>query len=284
MVDATLGEGGHAREILNHLGPKGRLIGMDLDPRMLAACQVADARLIPVEANFRQIGGTLASLGIEKADAVLADLGISTRHYREASWGFSFSDGPLDMRLGRGGVTAADVVNDWDEQTLAKQLLGAGVKAGRKIAKAIAASRQAAPVRRTSELARIVLDAVGGGRPGKSGARKVHPATAVFRAIREAVTGELEDLREFIPAAAGILNPGGCLAILAYTSEEVGIIRREADRLVKGCICPPKFPVCRCGIKPSLRWISRKGVRPDEEEVRRNPAARSAGMFVVEKI
>lgn len=283
VVDATLGEGGHAREILRRLSDRGKLIGIERDSRMLAALALSDQRMTAVEGNFKETSGILKSLGHDRVHAVHADLGISTRHYRTLEWGFSFEDGPLDMRLGKEGPTAADVVNEWNEDRLAKWLLGAGVRQGRKIAKAVAEARGRKKFSRTSELASLVQTIAGGGRRDGRG-RKSHPATKTFRAIREAVTGELEDLRAFVKDVPNVLAPAGRLAILTYTWEEEGIVRSEANVWVKGCICPPRLAVCRCGRKPGLRWISKKGVWPAEEEIRQNPAARSARLFVMERI
>ena len=281
VVDATLGEGGHAGEILRRLrivDAAGKLIGIERDPRMLAALGLVDPRLVVVEGNFRDLGRIVASFGHDRVKAVLADLGVSTRHYRTPEWGFSFVDGPLDMRLGVEGPTAADVVNRWLEPDLARLFLDAGERRGRRIARALVDARKKTPIRRTSELADLLRKAIGGGRSGS------HPATKVFRALREAVTGEMKDLAALIPAAAAVLVPGGRLAILAYTWEEERLVRTETDALVKGCICPPDFPECRCGRKPLLRWVTRRGVRPAAAEIRSNPSARSAKLFVIERI
>lgn len=279
VVDATLGEGGHAGEILRRLSDRGRVIGIECDSRMISTLAVADPRLIVVEGNFKDTARILKSLGHDHADGVLADLGISARHYQTPSWGFSFVDGPLDMRLGTEGPTAADILNDWPEHKLAEWFVQAGERRGRALAKAIAARRRESRIARTSDLVEIAKKALG--RPRGRGS---HPATKVFRAIREAVTGELEDLIAFIPSATDALRPGGRIAVLAYTWEEERIVRREADKLVKGCICPPDFPVCKCGRTSTLRWISRKGITPGEGEVRKNPSARSAKLLVVEHL
>lgn len=278
VVDATLGEGGHAKEILNRLSSRGKLIGIERDPRMLAALTLSDPRLIAVEGNFKDTARILKSLNIDQARAILADIGISGRHYRTPEWGFSFTDGPLDMRLSPDGPDAAEIVNGWDEHRLAEWFMQAGERHGRKIAKVICARRAVKQIERTAELAVIVRDAVGGGKS------RSHPATKVFRALREAVTGEMDDLRQFIPAASSVLYSGGRLAILVYTWEEERVVRSVADALVKGCVCPPKFPVCRCGRKPELRWVSRKGILPKAGEMKSNPSARSAKLVVLEKV
>lgn len=281
VVDATLGEGGHTREILKRL-PERReglpvVIGIERDRRMLSALTLSDPRLVAVEGNFRETARILKSLGHERAHAVLADIGLSGRHYRTPEWGFSFADGPLDMRMGSEGTTAKEIVNEWSEERLANLLLAAGERHGRKIARGIVAARKKKRLSRTTELAELAAMIVG--RRSRS-----HPATKVFRALREAVTGELADLAGFIPDAAGVLEAGGRCAILTYTWEEERIVRAQADALVKGCICPPDFPVCACGRKPILRWVSRKGIGPTEGEVNQNPSARSAKLLVVERL
>ena len=279
-VDATLGEGGHAREILARLKESGKLIGIERDVRMISTLALSDPRLVVAEGNFRDVSGILGSLGHDRVSAALADLGISARHYQTPSWGFSFDDGPLDMRLGVDGLTAADIVNGWDEDSFARMLLGAGERQGRKIARGLVEARRTKMISRTSELAELVGKILGG--PSRRG--KSHPATKVFRALRESVTGELEDLKAFIPGAVSRLAEGGRLVILVYTWEEERVVRVAADALVKGCICPPAFPECRCGKTPTLRWIARKGVRPSEGEVKANVSARSAKLLVMERI
>ncbi len=278
VVDATLGEGGHAAEILRRLSERGRLIGFERDRRMISALRLSDPRLAVVEGNFKDTARILKSLELDRVDAVLGDLGVSARHYRTPEWGFSFADGPLDMRLGEEGVTAADILNGWPEDRLAAWLIESGERRGRSIAKVIAAFRQTRKLTRTSELIGLVEEAVGKSKRGS------HPATKVFRAIREAVTGEREDLESFIPSATESLKLNGRLAILTYSWEEERLVRRGADRLVKGCICPHDFPVCRCGKVPTLRWISRKGIVPGKREVNGNPSARSAKLFVLERL
>lgn len=285
VIDATLGEGGHAREILRRLPEDGKLVGIERDPRMLAALTLTDPRLIAVEGNFRETTRILKSLNLDWAHGILADLGLSAKHYQTPEWGFSFTDGPLDMRLGTTGLTAADIVNEWSEQQLGELLLGAGDRHGRKIAKGLVEARKIKAIRRTGELAELVSSILGsasGRRPSRRS--KSHPATKVFRALREAVTGELADLRALISESSLVLAPPARLAILTYTWEEERIVRTESDALVKGCICPPSFPVCRCGRKPVFKWVTRKGIRPAEDEVRRNPSARSGRLFVIEKI
>ncbi len=282
VVDATLGEGGHAREILERLPAAGRLIGIERDHRMLSALTLRDPRLTVVEGNFRNSARILKTLGHDWASAILADLGLSTRHYQTPEWGFSFVDGPLDMRLDPEGPTAADLVNGWREDELAACFLSAGERAGRKIARALVRARKEKSIRRTSDLAGIVADAVRHTERAASG--RSHPATKVFRALREAVTGELKDLAALVSESALILAPGGRLAILTYTWEEERLVRLAGDAEVKGCVCPPRFPVCRCGRRPSMRWVDRKGIHPSEGEVKRNPSARSATLLVLEKI
>lgn len=246
---------------------------------MIENLALADPRMTVVEGNFREPARILKSLGHDAAHAIFADVGLSTRHYQTPEWGFSFRDGPLDMRLDDRGPTAADIVNGWSETELADWLLGAGERLGRKIARGLVDARKKEAITRTSQLAAVVSDTV-----GHSGGRESHPATKTFRAIREAVTGEMKDLEAFIADAAGVLTPGGRLAVLTYTWEEQRLVRHEADRLVKGCVCPPRLPVCMCKQAQTLKWVERKGIRPTCEEVRANRAARSAVLLVMERV
>ncbi len=292
-IDATTGLGGHAEAIARHLGPEGRLICIDQDAEAL---EFARARLTPfgrrvsfVHANFRELDRVAAEAGVTSADGVLFDLGFSSFQVESAHRGFSFTrEGPLDMRMdpSAGGPTAADIVNTWDEASLAALFLELGEERhARRIARAIIAARTREPLRTTTQLASVVGQAVGG-----AGSRTPnHPATKVFQALRIATNGELDSLRSALPLAHGLLDPGnsdhhpGRLVVISFHSLEDRIVKRYFQRESSECICPPGLPVCRCGHRATLRLLTRKGVRPSPAEVARNPRARSAVLRAAER-
>jgi 16S rRNA (cytosine1402-N4)-methyltransferase len=257
-VDGTLGMGGHSEELLRRSAPGGRLLAVDRDSETMA---VATARLASfgerarfVHADYREIP---ALLGDERADGILLDLGISSVQLDDPERGFSFqADAPLDMRMDRShGETAADVVNRLAEPDLADLIYRFGEEPGsRRIAKAIATARRKARIRTTGELADIVRRAAPRPKPG------LHPATRTFQAIRIRVNRELEGLDATLAALARSLAPGGRLAVIAFHSLE--------DREVKEAFR---------GLEPEgFVRLTKKPVRPSDEEVRRNPRARSA--------
>lgn len=257
-VDGTVGLGGHAEELLRRSSPDGRLLALDRDSETLASTteRLASfgARARFVHADYREIP---ALLGEERADGILLDLGISSAQLDDPERGFSFqADGPLDMRMDRShGETAADVVNRLGEPDLADLIYRYGEEPGsRRIAKAIASARRQGRIRTTSELADIVRRAAPRPKPG------LHPATRTFQAIRIRVNRELEGLRDALAALACCLAPGGRLAVIAFHSLE--------DREVKEAFR---------GLEPEgFRRLTRKPLRPTDDEVRRNPRSRSA--------
>jgi 16S rRNA (cytosine1402-N4)-methyltransferase len=292
-IDCTTGLGGHAEAIVRRLGPGGRLLCIDQDAEAL---EFARARLTPfgrrvsfVHANFRELDHVTAEAGITTADGILLDLGFSSFQLETAHRGFAFSlEGPLDMRMdpSAGGPTAADIVNTWDEASLAALFFELGEERhARRIARAIVATRARQPLRTTTQLASVVGQAVG--RAGRH--TPIHPATKVFQALRIHVNGELDSLRMVLPRAHGLLDPGnadhhpGRLVVISFHSLEDRIVKRYFQREAATCICPPGLPVCRCGHRPTLRLLTRRAVRPSPAETARNPRARSAVLRAAER-
>jgi 16S rRNA (cytosine1402-N4)-methyltransferase len=289
VVDGTVGMGGHAEAILVRNAPDGRLIGLDRDAEAL---RIARGRLAPfgdrvelVQASFRELDRVLADCGAPRVDAVLLDLGVSSLQLDAGARGFRFSeDGadatPLDMRMdASGGETAADLLRDADEATLARWLAEYGELPGaHRLARAIVAERRARPLRTAADLIRVVKAArVGGGR-------RHHPATLVFQALRIAVNDELGALAAVLDRACDALAPGGRLLVIAYHSLEDRAVKQRIAALERGCVCPPKLPVCVCGRRPMLRRVTRRAVRPGETEMRANPRSRSARLRVAERL
>ena len=274
-VDATLGGGGHTREILRRLGPGGRLLGFDQDED--AERNIPDdPRFTFVRSNFRYLHNFLRYHGIRHIDGLLADLGVSSHHFDDSQRGFSFRfDGALDMRMNkRAGQTAADVVNTYDEERLANVFYLYGeLKNSRKLAAAISRARAQAPIATIGQFLDIVKPLFGREREKKELAR-------VFQALRIEVNHEMEALREMLLAAAGALRPGGRLAVITYHSLE--------DRLVKNLMktgnVEGKVEKDFYGhVQMPFRLVNNKVITPDEDEVARNPRSRSAKLRIAEK-
>ena len=280
-IDATVGAGGHARGILNASRPDGRLLGLDADPEALAfAGEVLEPfgdRAVLRAANFRQIGAEARNLGISQVDGILMDLGLSSRQLDAGERGFAFGqDGPLDMRMDRSQERcAADLVNTLSEADLADILWRYGEERwSRRIARAIVAAR---PLTTTGELADLVVRTVGR-------REKTHPATRTFQALRIAVNDELEVLSQALPQARDLLRPGGRLAVIAFHSLEDRLVKRFYQQEARDCICPPELLVCACGHQATLRVLTSKPVRPEADEIARNPRSRSARLRVAERL
>ena len=257
-VDATFGGGGHTRALLE---AGAQVIALDQDPEAIARGREAfrqEPGLTLVEANFRDLERVLAELGVATVDGVLADLGVSSYHLDDPERGFSYRfEGPLDMRMGRGELTAADVVNTFDEQELAEILATYGEEPrARRIARAIVQKR---PYRTTTELARVVQAAAGFRRAG-------HPARKTFQALRLYVNDELGALKDLLHALPRVLAPGGRAAMISFHSLE--------DRLVKRFFKE----------HPDMRPLTKKPVLPSPEEVATNPRARSAKLRGAERL
>lgn len=284
FVDCTLGMGGHARGILE-ASPAACVVGVDRDADALAIARRNLApfgdRLRPVHANFKRIADWSAALPTPPR-GILADLGMSTYQLR-AGRGFSFRDeGPLDMRMDRtSGAPALEFLATADEEEMARVFREYGEEPyAWPIARAIARRRaEEAPVSTGRELAALVEQMV----PFHKRRGMLHPATRVFQALRIHVNAELEGLDAFVREAADLLEPGGRLAVLAYHSLEDRIVKQAFRDLARGCVCPPRLPVCGCGRTPVLRLLSRRAEKPSEEEVASNPAARSARLRVAVK-
>ena len=285
-VDGTLGGAGHSREIAKRL-TTGRLIGIDRDP---VALQAASERLAPykdrvtlVHSNFCEMANVLRELGITGVDGILLDLGVSSPQLDDGQRGFSYmADAPLDMRMNsQDSLTAADVVNTWSYEELKRILYTYGEERyAPQIASTICRKREETPVTTTLELVDIIRSAM----PPVALREKQHPAKRSFQAIRIAVNDELGAVERIMTESAGLLNPGGRLAIITFHSLEDRIVKQGMSQWAKGCTCPPRIPVCVCGKKPLVEIISRKPITASEQELAENPRSRSAKLRVCEKI
>ncbi len=283
LVDATVGLGGHAEGLLKRY-PGVRLVGIDRDPRALELAgrrlDTFGDRVTLIESRHESLIEILKREGIEEIDGLLADLGVSSMQLDDAERGFSFRfDGPLDMRMGASGDSAADLVNTAEEYELVTILRDYGEEPmARRIARAIVAARVEAPITTTAQLSEIIRSVK------KPRGDRIDPATLTFQALRIAVNRELVELEEFLESATERLISGGRIVVISFHSLEDRIVKRLFRRLEGQCTCPPGMPVCGCGAKAVIRQISRRPIEADEEEAARNPRARSAKLRVAEKL
>ena len=287
-VDGTLGGSGHAGAICRKITPGGIFIGIDQDIDAVNNAKKVlksfDVTVHLFHGNFIYLKQFLQQLKINAVDGILLDLGISLHQIESSGRGFSFQkDEPLDMRMNTSSaITAKYLINNLDGKDLKRIFLEYGEErlAG-KIAKRIIVSRKQKAIKSSSQLARIVCDAVG---ESASSHRKIHPATRVFMALRIAVNRELEMLDGFMESVSDLLNPNARLCVLSFHSLEDRIVKHRFKTLEKGCICPPDFPKCVCQNKSTFRLLTKKVVRPSNDEIGRNPMARSAKLRAAEKI
>lgn len=281
FVDATLGRAGHAAALLE-AAPQAQLIGIDRDPDALQASESHLAaysdRVRLVRGDFKELASVLERLGVASVRGVLLDLGVSSPQLDEPHRGFSFrNDGPLDMRMDPTQPLSAEVVvNSYAEQDLSRVIARYGEERfARRIAKAILRSR---PVSGTRALADIVKEAI----PAATRRTGGHPARRTFQAIRIEVNGELEALELGLADAVDYSEPGGRVVAISYHSLEDRVVKRFFVDQARGCTCPPEFPVCVCGKKERVKILTKRPVRPTEEEIEMNPRAEAAKLRAIE--
>ncbi len=285
-VDGTLGRAGHSTEIAKRL-TTGRLYCIDRD---MAAIEAAAEKLAPwrdrvtlLHGNFTDLEALLRQAGAPPPDGMLFDLGVSSPQLDDPERGFSYmNDAALDMRMDQGqALTAHDVVNGWPQEELRRILTDYGEERyAPAIARAICKRRADKPIETTLEL----VDVIKGAMPPQALREKQHPAKRTFQAIRIAVNDELAAMERVVERAVPLLAPGGRLCIITFHSLEDRIVKSGFARWAQGCTCPPDFPVCVCGKKPTVKLVSRKPILPSEEELRENPRSRSAKLRIVEKL
>ncbi len=285
-LDGTLGGGGHASKILEALGPGGRLYGIDRDEAALDACaaRISDARFFPVYGNFHNARALLAARGVARLDGALLDLGVSSPQLDDAARGFSYhEDAPLDMRMDRSQrLTARTIVNGWPEAEIARILREYGEENwSTHIARVLCDRRKLAPVETTLDLVRIIDAAIPRKFRIKDGS---HPARRAFQALRIAVNDELAPLEAALRDIADLLAPGGRLCVISFHSLEDRVVKTTFRSLANPCRCPADAPVCVCGLKPSVKLITRKPVSASQTELAENPRARSASLRIAEKL
>ena len=281
-IDATLGEGGHSKAIIEACNPGGQVLGIDADPE---AIQVANKRIdvssdefLGININFRDLRTTALRYRFAPVHGILFDLGVSSLQLDKESRGFSFKRAdPLDMRFDLDQrMLASDIVNRYPEQELADLIYRFGEDpAARHIAKCIVRNR---PIATSLDLGEIIQNNL----PKRS--RKIHPATLTFQALRIAVNDELNSLENGLEQALSLLGSGGRIVVISYHSLEDRIVKNLFKRESSNCICPPRSFSCQCEHIAIIKQISRKVFKPSKIEINKNPRARSAKMRIAERI
>ena len=285
-VDGTLGGGGHAFGIGQRLSEKGLLIGIDRDQDALdaAAERLAplNCRKILVRSTYAEIKDVLERENISGIDGALLDIGVSSFQLDNSERGFSYmQDAPLDMRMNREDpMTAADVVNSYTRQQLTNIIREYGEERwAARIAEFIVRARKQKEIETTWQLVDIIKAAI----PASARREGPHPAKRTFQAIRIEVNGELDQLETAVDAFCDVLNPGGRLCIITFHSLEDRIVKQAFSRRLNPCTCPPEFPVCVCGKVSDAVKVTGKPITASEEELEKNPRARSAKLRVIGK-
>lgn len=286
FIDGTIGGGGHASAILEKAKPEGKLLGLDRDPKAIAAAEqnlkVYKNRVILIQDSYKNIEEIIYGRIVLQFSGILLDLGLSSAQVSvEDSRGFSFkTDQPLDMRFGpETKLTAQEILNRWPEQKLFEIFKNYGEEPKAKvIARKIIKQRLEREFKTTLDLVELIDKVYSNFR------RHLHPATKVFQALRIAVNNELETLTEALPKLLKVLSPRGRLAVISYHSLEDRIVKRFFQQAAKDCVCPVNFPECRCNHRKQVLILTKKAVTPSWAEIKANPRSRSAKLRVIQKI
>lgn len=286
MVDATFGGGGHSRRLLELGGNQLNVVAIDRDPAAVARSaslkQEFAARFRLLSGNFADFDLVLDTAGVGGIDGLLLDIGLSSFQLEEGERGFSFqAEGPLDMRMDPTvGQPAAAVVQESDCETLTRIFREFGEEPyAAAIARKIVAARTHKPLLTTRSLALLISEMV----PDYKQSRR-HPATRVFQALRIFVNDELGALEKVLQSGLERLDSGGRMVVIAYHSLEDRLVKGFFRKEAKGCICPPRVPVCGCGRVSRVKMLHRSGLRPQPDEIERNPRSRSACLRAIERL
>ena len=322
FIDCTLGGGGHAEELARLVRPSGKVLGIDLDEDAIKFVKSKKIpNLTIIKDNYKNLKKIKNAKFNHRINGILLDLGLSSAQLESSGRGFSFQkDEELDMRFGKmlevrcqkskphhltsniqhpTSLTAKNIINQWPERELIKIFREYGEEPqARKIAEAIVKSRKIKPIRTTFCLSKIITQIKGHNSINKKSSpakgkdklrltsqrRGIHPATRVFQALRIATNNELENLKQTLSQCVSILEPGGRLAIISFHSLEDRIVKNFFRLASRDCLCPPRFPICQCHHKKTLKRITKKPVVPTAHEISSNPRSRSAKLRVAEKI
>ena len=282
ILDGTLGGGGHAEALLDR---GAKVVGLDQDPAALSAAQarLAGRDLVLAHANFRDMRAVLDGLGIGEVQGVLVDLGVSSPQLDEPSRGFTFrAGGPLDMRMDpTRGKPLLELLGEWDEAALARIIHNLGEeKFSWPVARAIHRAFAASELSDTAQLAELVAASI----PRKAWPKNIHPATKTFQALRIAVNDELGALADWLGQLPRVIAKGGRAAAISFHSLEDRMVKQSFAQLATGCICPPRLPVCACGRVSSWKVLTKSAVQASDDELARNPRARSARLRGIERL
>ncbi len=283
-ADCTAGGGGHSKAIADRLSADGRLVMIDQDPEAIENLKVKFAsynNVIIIKSNFSDIDSVAESLGIDAFDGIVADLGVSSHQLDTPERGFSFhNDAPLDMRMSKSGISAADVVNTYSERELMRIISCYGEeKFAKSIARMIVRMREEKPFETTYELSEAIKAAI----PARARREGGHPARRTFQAVRIEVNGEIERLPGAIEKMFSVLRVGGILSIITFHSLEDRAVKNMFRSFCEGCTCPKDFPVCVCGNTPRGQ-LKFKSLSPTEAELEANPRSRSARLRSIVKL
>ena len=287
LFEGTLGGAGHTVEIIKAIAPTGKVIGVDLHSQTLSTASTQfdkfPENIVLVNDNFANIIEILKELDIGSIDGMLLDLGLSSFLIEKSKRGFSYlRDEELDMRFGDGSLKASDVVNEYTEDRLVEIFQNYGEERWAKsIAKSIVARRKAGSLKTTGELVEIIKDSI----PEKyKYRRKGNPAKRIFQAIRMEVNREIDNLRKAIRDGFKMLKSNGRMVVISYHSLEDRLVKRSFAEFEGICTCPPELPVCACGRERKADIITRRAVRPSQEEIAVNPRSRSARLRALKKL
>lgn len=284
-IDATVGAGGHAKEILSRIGKAGVLIAMDKDKSALeiSGSNLKGKNVLFIHADFKNITEAVLKSGYQEVDGIIADLGVSSMQLDKGARGFSFGKhAKLDMRMDTNQkLSAYDVVNTYTETELIKIFYSYGEEPkAKQIARRIIKTRELRPIIWTDQLAEVVR----GVKRGTHSPKRIDPATRVFQALRIEVNQELSALGSALPQMVSLLKVGGRMGIISFHSLEDRIVKQFFVEKAKRCICPPEYPKCVCHHEPELAVITKKPVTANDAEIRNNPRSRSAKLRVAEKL
>jgi len=282
-IDGTAGGGGHSAEILKRLST-GRLLCIDQDPDALVHLKDRFSEygnVLISEGRFSEMESIAKSLGIDKVDGILLDIGVSSHQIDTGSRGFSWAKpAALDMRMSQSGETAADIVNTYEEKDLAKLFFEFGEERySRFIAGKIVKARKEAEIETTTQLADIVLSAL-----PAAARREPNPSKRVFQALRIAVNHELDELSQGLASGINLLALGGRFAVITFQSLEDKILKKSFNTFAAPCTCPSDFPICTCGKIPLAKLITKKPITASAEELERNSRSKPAKLRVIERI
>ncbi len=285
MIDGTVGGGGHSGALLERY-PRLELLGIDRDESALEAAaerlRFAGDRVHLLRGDFSSMKELAASIGWQKADGILLDIGVSSPQLDRAERGFSWRmSGPLDMRMDqRSELTAARLLNRSGEEELTRIFRDYGeVRPARRLAQAVIAFREKRPFAATEDLVTVCDEVLGRAR-----GRSLPPPTLVFQAVRIAVNGELDQLEDALNEVPGLLNPGGIIAVISFHSLEDRIVKNFFRERSRGCICPPGLPVCVCGHRAEMEVLTRKSVTASEDELAENRRAACARLRAARRL